>query len=383
MSEQQPEQTHGEGGSVGTEPAVPTSSEAVAPVTASASESGIVASPAIAPDGAPPKDEMPKTVADRTLADNVLADKIHAAKVLADKILAGRIEADRIDAVRVDPVKIGAAKADAQNKADARKMDASLMTGKLMIMSPGERTWHGDGDANVKSEPNTSASSKRGFAGMAAVVALAVLAGAVSGALATVGVMRFAAVDAASTSGGQALETSVSRIDADILALKAGLEEAAKTGMSQVNKTNDRLDKIEKAQAEPSSKLAKLSEAMDRLRVAPPAAPVAAAAATPAVAKDATGSVTPSSASAAVAPSASSAPPVPTAAPKTEVARLPTVDGWVLRDINHGGALIEGRQGLYEVYAGDPVPGLGRVDAIRKQDGRWVVITSKGLVVAR
>jgi hypothetical protein len=27
------------------------------------------------------------------------------------------------------------------------------------------------------------------------------------------------------------------------------------------------------------------------------------------------------------------------------------------------------------------VPGLGRVEAIRKQDGRWVVLTSKGLVM--
>jgi hypothetical protein len=26
------------------------------------------------------------------------------------------------------------------------------------------------------------------------------------------------------------------------------------------------------------------------------------------------------------------------------------------------------------------VPGLGRVDAIRKQDGRWVVVTSRGLI---
>ncbi len=59
------------------------------------------------------------------------------------------------------------------------------------------------------------------------------------------------------------------------------------------------------------------------------------------------------------------------------------MDGWTLRDVKHGGALIEGRQGLYEVYAGDPVPGLGKVDAIRKQDGHWVVVTSKGLVVAR
>jgi hypothetical protein len=71
------------------------------------------------------------------------------------------------------------------------------------------------------------------------------------------------------------------------------------------------------------------------------------------------------------------------AAPVTEVGRLPTVESWVLRDVSHGVALIEGRIGLYDVMAGDPVPGLGRVDAIRKQDGRWVVVTSKGLIVAR
>jgi hypothetical protein len=69
--------------------------------------------------------------------------------------------------------------------------------------------------------------------------------------------------------------------------------------------------------------------------------------------------------------------------PKQDAAHPPTVEGWVLRDVGHGGALIEGRNGLYEVYAGDPVPGLGRIDAIRKLDGRWVVVTSKGLIVAR
>jgi hypothetical protein len=69
--------------------------------------------------------------------------------------------------------------------------------------------------------------------------------------------------------------------------------------------------------------------------------------------------------------------------PKPEVARLPTVEGWVLRDVARGGALIDGRKGIYEVYAGDFVPGLGRIDAVRRQDGRWVVVTSKGLIVAR
>jgi hypothetical protein len=57
------------------------------------------------------------------------------------------------------------------------------------------------------------------------------------------------------------------------------------------------------------------------------------------------------------------------------------VEGWVVRDVYRGTALIEGRMGMIEVDKGDTVPGLGRVDAIRKQDGRWVVVTSKGLIM--
>jgi len=200
------------------------------------------------------------------------------------------------------------------------------------------------------------------------VVALAILAGALGGALATAALTHVAGDDAV-IPGHHALEASVARIDADILALKAGVEHTSRLGMSQFNKTSDRLDKLEKAQTEPAAKIARLSETVDKLRAAPAAAPgpVAAAAAT----KDVTGSTSPP----AMAASAT--------APKVEVARLPTVEGWVLRDVARGGALIEGRQGIYEVYAGDPVPGLGRVDAIRRQDGRWVVVTSKGLIVAR
>ena len=97
--------------------------------------------------------------------------------------------------------------------------------------------------------------------------------------------------------------------------------------------------------------------------------------------KEVTGSVAPSvTAAAAAAPAAAPATPA-----NTEVARLPTVEGWVLRDVGRGGdgALVESRRGVYEVYPGEPIPGLGRVDAIRKQDGRWVAVTSKGLIVSR
>jgi hypothetical protein len=53
-----------------------------------------------------------------------------------------------------------------------------------------------------------------------------------------------------------------------------------------------------------------------------------------------------------------------------------------VRDVRRGTALIEGRLGMIEVDAGDVVPGLGRIDAIRKQDGRWVVVTARGLILS-
>jgi hypothetical protein len=267
-------------------------------------------------------------------------------------------------ATEVDAPKAEAAKAEAP-KAEAPKAEAPRTPGKIMIMSSGDRGFEGNGvGPEMESGQGEGMFGKRRLSALAAVVALAVVAGALGGALATAGFAHFAGDDATSA-GTRALEASVARIDADILALRAGLEQASRQGMNQFNKTSDRLDKVEKAQAEPAAKLAKLSEAVDKLRAAPVAA-------TPAAAKDVTGSIAPAAAA-----------PVPLPAPKPEVARLPTVEGWVLRNVANGGALIESRQGIYEVYAGDPVPGLGKIDAIRRQDGRWVVVTSKGLVVAR
>jgi hypothetical protein len=256
---------------------------------------------------------------------------------------------------------------------EAPKADAPRMPGKVLIMSSADRAWANDeAGPEVDAEPSQGMFGKRRLSALAAVVALAALAGALGGATATVGLQHFASNDVAPAVVNPGMDAAVARIDADIVALKASVEHTSRMSVSQFNKTNDRLEKVEKAQAEPAAKLAKLSEQVDKLRVAPPPVPVAAA--TPAAAKEVTGSVTP--------PGAAAAAPKP-AEVKNEVGRLPTVEGWTLRDVANGGALIEGRQGIYEVYAGDPVPGLGRVDAIRRQDGRWVVVTSKGLIVAR
>jgi hypothetical protein len=338
VSEQSAEQISGEPGSFSPTPAVPDSSEApVQPV---------VAAPGLVPGQ------------DAAMAD---APKPHVAEAEVTKAEAHQADPSKADAAKADAAKADAAKADAA-KADAAKAEPWRFPGKVLIMSAGERNWDDDGAApEMAPEPDQGMFGKRWLA-VAAMLALAVVAGALGGAMATAGFSHFFGDDLASADS-RALEASIARIDADILALKAGVEHTSKLAASQYNKTSDRLDKVEKAQAEPAAKLAKLSETVDKLRATPPAA------AAPSAAKEVTGSVT---------------PPVPTPAPKPEVGRLPTVEGWVLHDVANGGALIEGRHGrIYEVYAGDPIPGLGRVDAIRRQDGRWVVVTSKGLIVAR
>jgi len=355
VSEQQPEPISGETGSVGAGPVAPDMIAPSEPTAAAAA--AIVESPLLAPEQ---EETAPKPDAPKVEAPKVEAPKVEAPKVEAPKVEAPKVEASKPEAPKVEVP-----------KAEAVEPEAPRFPGKVLIMSPGERRSNGD-SAGSKAEagPAAANSGKRRIGAMAAVVALATVAGALGGALATAGIGHFVGGDQVAAKDS-AVEASIARIDADIVALKAGVEHTAKMGTSQFNKTSDRLDKVEKAQAEPTAKLAKLSEAVDKLRVAPPAAPAVVAAATPTAAREVTGAVTaPATAAAA-------------AAPKTELGRLPTVEGWVLRDVGNGGALIEGRQGMYEVYAGDPVPGLGRVDAIRKQDGRWVVVTTKGLIVAR
>ena len=340
MSDQQSQPTSGETGTLGAAPTVPDVPASNEPVTAAAE----IEAARLVPDQeeTSPKGDAPK---------------VDAVSMGAPEVEAARAEAPKVEAPKIDAV----------------KPEAPRFPSNVMIMSPGDR-------ADARAASAEASSGKRRFGAMAAMVALATVAGALGGALATAGIGKLMAGEplqesTQASAKDSALEASVARIDAEIVALKAGLEHNSKTTTGQLNKASDRLDKVEKAQAEPAAKLAKLSETVDKLRASQASAPTAAA--TPAAAKDVTGSI-PQQAAAAAPPATA-----PAAPPKPEMARLPTVEGWVLRDVANGSALIESRRGMYEVYAGDPIPGLGRVDAIRRQDGRWVVVTSKGLIVAR
>lgn len=73
---------------------------------------------------------------------------------------------------------------------------------------------------------------------------------------------------------------------------------------------------------------------------------------------------------------AAAAPAVTESTRKTE-----PVDGWVLREVYNGSALVESRnRRLYEVMPGGVIPGVGRVESIERRGARWVVLTDKGFI---
>ena len=103
-----------------------------------------------------------------------------------------------MDAVKAEAVKLEAAEAEAPREAskdeapkvEAPKVDAVTTAeprfpGKVMIMSPGDRMGM---DAKPEAAGAEASSGKRRIGAMAAVVALATVAGALGGALATAGV---------------------------------------------------------------------------------------------------------------------------------------------------------------------------------------------------
>lgn len=55
-------------------------------------------------------------------------------------------------------------------------------------------------------------------------------------------------------------------------------------------------------------------------------------------------------------------------------------EGYVLRGVHNGVATVQTSRGLIEVGPGDTIPGVGRVRAVQKVDGRWVVVLRDGVI---
>ncbi len=208
----------------------------------------------------------------------------------------------------------------------------------------------------------TDASAPRAFrfAVLAATIALAAGTGSFIGSLAGSALTHSpgAVTTAKMTVSREALQGLKTEILAQLAGLKSGADAASRSTNSQFTKLAERLDSLERAQAEPNAKLAHMADALDRL------ATRAGAATTP----DVTGSI-----SAAPHPSAPAA-----IAPEAPVRVL---RDWIVDDVHNGRALVENRDGdMFVVSAGSVLPGIGRVEAVKRQDGRWVVFTTRGMI---
>jgi hypothetical protein len=197
------------------------------------------------------------------------------------------------------------------------------------------------------------ASRKLGkFTLLAASLVLASALGAMAGVLGATGVARLAPLfgsETASAPEPSGLEATIAQLRSDIGALKASVDTTSRTTGAQYTKLVERLDRAERAQS-----VAPKSDA--------------------ALPKETTGSIT--------TPSAAASPLAPVPAPSA-TAPGTTVPGWAVRDVYRGVAMLQSRMGgIVEVEPGDVLPGLGRIESIRRLDGRWVVITSKGMITS-
>jgi hypothetical protein len=188
-----------------------------------------------------------------------------------------------------------------------------------------------------------------------------------AGSVATAGLggLWASAPPASKTADARPLHDTIAHLNNELAALKASIENSGRTTTAQFSKLGDRLDRVEHGQAEPAAKLNKLAEAVDRIEKRTPA-PVTTS-------HDVTGSI-------ATPPQ----PAQPTTAAPVRPIGPPIIDGWIVRSVYNGAALIQARYGgIIEVEPGDNLPGLGRIENIHRQDGRWVVVTTKGMIVAR
>ena len=197
------------------------------------------------------------------------------------------------------------------------------------------------------------ARSKR-FVMLAASVAFAAGFGSFVGSVSGSGLARFIYPPPAPLAPASGIENTIAATReiklelAEIAALKASFDSAARNTTNQYAKITDRLERIDQRSAAAAETTASLPAAVQS--------------------------------AASVSPASVPAADIPQELPKLTDRVLPN---WVVHDVQNGHALVESRySGFFAVSAGSILPGIGRVDMIKRQDGHWVVMTARGTITS-
>jgi hypothetical protein len=147
-----------------------------------------------------------------------------------------------------------------------------------------------------------------------------------------------------------------------IAQLAERVEKLNRDGSARVDRLNERIDRQASARtAELAARVGKLEE-----KLVVSAAPVPAAAQPQ-------------------KPSAPPPKPVPNVSMETTgsiESKRPVLSGYIVLGARDDVALVEGRNGERAVRRGDFLPGAGRVQAIARAGGSWIVLTERGRILA-
>jgi hypothetical protein len=237
-------------------------------------------------------------------------------------------------------------------EAPAAKAPPSMPRAAVLVLRPDDKPGAAAPEAAASASPRSG--GKR-FALLAAGLTVAAAIGAVAGSAGIAGVEHFFAAPIVATHAAAndevrvlketvaQLRTNVKALSDNLAALRTTITTSSSAANAQFTKITEALDRVEHARAE---------RRVTTLAPSP----------------EPTGSV-PASTPAAIDPKAAAKPAI--------------VEGWALRKVyGADAALVEGRYGIVEIGPGDLVPGLGRIQEIkRQQDGHWAVVTSRGLIV--
>jgi len=157
------------------------------------------------------------------------------------------------------------------------------------------------------------------------------------------------------------LRRQVSGVSENLDGLRTAVDLSSKATNDRFGRFAENLDRVERVSSSSTAKLDRLAQAQAPAPATsqpqPPerAVPMMAAAATTEI----TGSVSSSQ---------------PVSAPRK------AVKGWAVRQAYEGIAILHGPNGVVEAVLGQQVAGLGRIEEIRNENGRLVVVSSAGAV---
>ncbi|WP_179739202.1 MULTISPECIES: hypothetical protein [unclassified Bradyrhizobium] len=161
------------------------------------------------------------------------------------------------------------------------------------------------------------------------------------------------------------LRKQVSGVSENLDGLRTAVDQSSKATNDRFGRFAENLDRIERVSSSSTVKLDKLAQAQVQTPAPAPAmvqsqpSPQQGSMLASAAAPEFTGSVSPS---------------------ERAPAPRKVIKGWSVRQAYEGIAILQGPNGVIEAVLGQQVPGLGRIEEIRSENGRLVVEASGGVI---